>query len=81
MYGIEGQGEICTQSAEMRLAVSGAQPVYFGITYVWFIPSRLPVFAVEPQYRHQDFLSKVSFDVHIQNIKKNHVGLKFESCL
>ena len=34
----------------------GANSVYFGITYVCFIPSRLPVFAVEPQYRVQDFL-------------------------
>ena len=33
----------------------GTTSVYFGITYVCFIPSRLPVFAVEPQYRHQDF--------------------------
>ena len=27
----------------------GTTSVYFGITYVCFIPSRLPVFAVEPQ--------------------------------
>ena len=27
-----------------------------GITYVCFIHSRLPVFAVEPQYQHRDFL-------------------------
>ena len=46
--------------------------VYFGITYVCFIPSRLPVFAVEPQYLLQDFLflSKVSFEGHIQNLQK-----------
>ena len=50
----------------------GTTSVYFGITYVCFIPSRLPVFAVEPQYRHQDFLflSKVSFEGHIQNLQK-----------
>ena len=54
--------------------------VYFEITYVCFIPSRLPVFAVEPQYQHRDFLFmlKVSFEGHIQNLQKNHVGLKFE---
>ena len=33
----------------------GTTSVYFGITYVSFIPSRLPVFAVEPQYLLQDF--------------------------
>ena len=46
--------------------------VYFGITYVCFVPSRLPVFAVEPQYLLQDFLflSKVSFEGHIQNLQK-----------
>ena len=47
----------------------GTTSVYFGVTYVCFIPSRLPVFAVEPQYRHQDFfLSRVSFEGHIQNL-------------
>ena len=46
--------------------------VYFGITYVCFIPSRLPVFTVEPQDLLEDFsfLSKVSFEVHIQNLQK-----------
>ena len=50
----------------------GTTSVYFGITYVCFIPSRLPVFAFEPQYLLQDFLflSKVSFEGHIQNLKK-----------
>ena len=52
--------------------VWGTTSVYFGITYVCFIPSRLPVFAVEPQYLLQDFLflSKVSFEGHIQNLQK-----------
>ena len=49
----------------------GTTSVYLMITYVCVIPSRLPVFAVEPQYRHQDsFLSKVSFEGHIQNLQK-----------
>ena len=50
----------------------GTTSVYFGITYVCFIPSRLPFFAVEPQYLLQDFLflSKVSFEGHIQNLQK-----------
>ena len=49
----------------------GTTSVYFGITYVCFIPNRLPVFAVEPQYLLQDFLflSKVSFEGHIQNLQ------------
>ena len=50
----------------------GTASVYFGITYVCFIPSKLPVFAVEPQYllQHFLFLSKVSFELHIQNLQK-----------
>ena len=58
----------------------GTTSVYFGITYVCFIPSRLPVLAVEPKYRLQDFLVllNVLFEGHIQNLQKNHVGLKFE---
>ena len=55
----------------------GTTSVYFGITYVCFIPSRLPVFVVEPQYQHRDFLflSKLSIKGHTQNL---HVCLKFE---
>ena len=51
----------------------GTTSVYFGITYVCLIPSRLPVFAVESQYLLQYFLflSKVSFELHIQNLQKN----------
>ena len=50
----------------------GTTSVYFEITYVCFIPSILPVFAVEPQYLLQYFLflSKVSFELHIQNLQK-----------
>ena len=50
----------------------GTTSVYFGITHVCFIPRRLPVFAVEPQYLLQYFLflSKVSFELHIQNLQK-----------
>ena len=50
----------------------GTTSVYFGITYVCFIPSRLPVFVVEPQYLLQYFLflSKISFELHIQNLQK-----------
>ena len=47
--------------------------VYFGITYVYVIPSRFPVFVVEPQYQQRDFLFllKVSFEGHIQILKKS----------
>ena len=56
----------------------GTTSVYFGITYVCFIPSRLPVFAVEPQYLLQNFLilSKVSFEGHIQNLQKISCWIK-----
>ena len=52
--------------------------VYFGITYVCFIPSRLYVFPVKPQYLLQDFsfLSKVSFEEHIQNLQKTSCWFK-----
>ena len=33
----------------------GTTSVYFGITYICFVPCRLPVFVVEPPYRHRDF--------------------------
>ena len=75
-----GPSEICTQSAEVWLAVSGGQPLFtLGLlNYVCFIHSRLPVFAVEPQYQHQDFLFllKVSFEGHIQNLQKNSCWFK-----
>ena len=60
----------------------GTTSVYFGITYVCFIPCRLPVFAVESQYRHQDFLFlwKVSFERHIRKLKKIMLEVFF-SCL
>ena len=56
----------------------GTTYVYFGITYVRFIPSRRLIFAVEPQYRLQDvlFLSKVSFEGHLQNLQKNSCWFK-----
>ena len=59
----------------------GTTSVYFGITYVCFIPSRLPVFAVEPQYLLQYFLflSKVSFELHIQNLQK--ISCWFKICI
>ena len=56
----------------------GTTSVYFGITDACFIPSRLPVFAVEPQYQHRDFLflSKVWFEGHTKNLQKNSCWFK-----
>ena len=59
----------------------GTTSVYFGITYVCFIPSRLPVFAVEPQYLLQYFFyfcQKYHLTYTYKMFKKFHVGLKFE---
>ena len=58
----------------------GVTFVYFGITYVCFIPSRLPVFAVEPKWQHELFYFCPNYhlkDTH-RIFKKNHVGLKLE---
>ena len=52
IYCFGGPSEFFTQSAEVWLAVSGGKHL-FGITYVCFIPSRLPVFAVGPQHQHR----------------------------
>ena len=56
----------------------GTTSIYFGITYVCFILSRLPVFIVEPQYQHRYFffLSKVSLEGHTQNPQKNSCCFK-----
>ena len=59
----------------------GTTSVYFGITYVCFIPSRLPVFAVEPQYLLQYFFyfcQKYHLNYTYKIFKKFHVGLKSE---
>ena len=52
--------------------------VYFGITYVCFIPSGLPVFDVEFQYQHRcvSFLCKFSFERDTQNLQKNSCRFK-----
>ena len=48
----------------------GTTSVYFGITYVCFILSRLPVFAAEPQYRYQDFFVKsIIWRTHTESSK------------
>ena len=58
----------------------GTTSVYFGITYVCFIPCTLPLFAVEPQYLLHDFLffKSIIWRTHKKIFKKINVGLKFE---
>ena len=52
----------------------GTTSVYFGITYVCFILSRLPVFTVEIFYFCQKYHLKNTHKI----VQKFHVGLKFE---
>ena len=54
----------------------GTTSVYFGITYICFIPSKLPVFAVEPQYRL--FCQKYHLKDTYKIFKKIYISLKFE---
>ena len=54
----------------------GTTCVYFGIIHVCLILSRLPVYTVEPQYQHWDFLllsnhANVSFEGHTKSLKKS----------
>ena len=84
IYSIDGPSEICTQSAEVGLAVSGAQTLFilgllmFALSLVDFLSLLL---STSTDFKIFLFLSKVSFEGHIQNLKKFHVGLKFEWCL
>ena len=49
----------------------GTTSVYFGITYVCFIPNRLPVYAVEPQYLLQYFFIFVKSIIWITHTKSS----------
>ena len=53
----------------------GTTSVYFGITYVCFVPSRLLVFVVEPQYLLQDFFIFVK-----SIIRRTHTNSSKISC-
>ena len=50
----------------------GAASVYFGITYVWFVPSRFPVFDVKPQYQYHFciFVESIIWRTHTKSSKK-----------
>ena len=81
IYGIAGPSEICTQSGEVRLAVSWAQPFFtlrllmFALSLVNFLSLLL---SPNADIKIFLFLSKVSFEEHIKFFQKFHVGLKFE---
>ena len=57
----------------------GTTSVYFEITYVCFILSRLPVFVVGPQYQHYFFIFCQKHHLNdTQNLWKIRLGLKLE---
>ena len=58
----------------------GTTSVYFGITYVCFIPSRLPVLLLSPStcFNIFYFCQKYHLNYTYNIFKKFHVGLKFE---
>ena len=74
IYHIEGPSEIYTQTAEVQLAVSGAQHLFnlglplFALSLVDFL-SFLLFHGTDLKILFL-FLSKVSFEKHIQNLKK-----------
>ena len=81
LYGIEDPSELCTQSAEMRLAVSGAQPLstlgllMFALSLVDFQSLLLSSSTdIKIFYLFQKYHLKDTYKI----FKKFHVGLKFE---
>ena len=81
IYGIEGPSEIYTQSAEVRLAVSGAQPLFtlgllmFALSLVDFLSLLLsPSTYFKIFYFCQKYHLKDTYKI----FKKFHVGWKFE---
>ena len=64
----------------MRLAVSGAQPLFtLGLLmFALSLTDFLSLLLSPSTDFNIFFLSKVSFEGHIQNLKKFHVDLKFE---
>ena len=81
IYGIEGPSEICTQSAEVRLAVSGTQPLFtlgllmVALSLVDFLSLLLsPSTYFKIFYFCQKYHLKDTYKI----FKKINVGLKFE---
>ena len=81
VYGIEGPREIYTQSAEMRLAVSGAQPLFtlgllmFALSLVDFLPLLL---SSRTDTKIFLFCQKYHLKDTYKIFKNIHVGLKFK---
>ena len=81
IYGIEGPSEICTQSAEVRLAVGGAQPLFtlgllmFALSLVDFLSLLL---SPSTYFNIFYFCQKYHLNYTYKIFKKFHVGLKFE---
>ena len=73
MHCIEGPGEICPQSSEVRWAVSGAQPLFtLGLLmFALFLADFLSLLlSTSTNFKIFLFLSKVSFELHIQDLPK-----------
>ena len=81
IYGIEGPSEICTQSAEVRLAVSGAQHLFtlrllmFALSLVDFLSLLL---SPSTYFNIFYFCQKYHLNYTYKIFKKCDVGLKFE---
>ena len=78
---MEGPSEICTQSAEVRLAVSGAQPLFtlgllmFALSLVDFLSLLL---SPSTYFNIFYFCQKYHLNYIYKIFKTFHVGLKFE---
>ena len=81
IYGIEGPSEICTQSAEMRLAVDGAQPLFtLGLLMFVLFLVDFPSLLLSPStyFKIFYFCQKYHLKDTFKIFKKFHVALKFE---
>ena len=81
IHGIEGPSEICTQSAEMRLTVSGAQPLFtLGLFMFALSPVDFLTLLLSPStyFKIFYFCQKYHLKETYKIFKKFHVGLKFE---
>ena len=75
MYCIEVQVKFADGLLRCGWLRVGTSYVYFRITYVCFIPNRLPVVAVEPQHQHRDFFKFVNIIIwrtHTKSFKKSY---------
>ena len=81
IYGIEGPREIYTQSAEVRLAMSGAQPLFtlgllmFALSQIDFLSLLL---SPSTYFNIFYFCQKYHLNYTYKIFTKCHAGLKFE---